>query len=129
VIADGNRRFRLTILTGPGAGYYQVWDGKVLLIYSPEEEPKYQRIRESRQRRFPRQHFFYQPGTEKFEPAVSSGEAASARRSCSGGRRSATHATRLESSDQMPEMDAREIALDEKTGLVMVYGGGEVITE
>ena len=37
IIADGNRRYRLTVVSGAEAGYYQVWDGKVMLIHTPDE--------------------------------------------------------------------------------------------
>jgi hypothetical protein len=128
VIADGNRRFRLTILSGPGAGFYQVWDGKAQLLYNPDEDPKYQRIENPGKDDRPDSTFFYRPDTEEFD------------RICPAAKRLGTktlfgrtavryHCDKVVSSEDMPPMDAREIALDEKTGLLMVYGGSEVITE
>ena len=128
VIADGNRRFRLTMLTGPGAGYYQVWDGKVLLIYSPEDEPKYQRIENPGNDEFPDSTFFYRQGTEEFEQLCPAAKRLGTQ-TLFGRTAVRYHCDKVESSDQMPDMDAREMALDEKTGLVMDYGAVEVITE
>jgi hypothetical protein len=128
LFADGNRRFRLTMLTGPGAGYYQVWDGKVLLLYDPAEDPKYQRMENPGKDDSPDSTFFYRPGTEEFEQLCPAAKRLGTQ-TLFGRTAVRYHCDKVESSDQMPDMDAREIALDEKTGLVMVYGGGEVITE
>jgi hypothetical protein len=116
------------MLTGPGAGYYQVWDGEVLLLYSPDEDPKYQRIENPGKDDSPDSTFFYRPGTEKFEQLCPLAKRLGTQTLF---RRTAVryHCDKVESTDQMPELDAREIALDEKTGLAMLYGGGEVITE
>lgn len=128
LFADGNRRFRLTMLTGPGAGYYQVWDGTVLLLYSPDEDPKYQRIENPGKDDSPDSTFFYRPGTEEFEQLCPAAKRLGTKR-LFGRTAVRYHCDKVESSDQMPEMDAREMALDEKTGLVMDYGAVEVITE
>ncbi|MEU4294934.1 hypothetical protein AB0E63_42495 [Kribbella sp. NPDC026596] len=129
LFADGNRRYRLTMLTGPGAGYYQVWDGKVLLIYSPDEDPKYQRIENPGKDDSPDNTFFYRPGTEKFEQFCPAAKRLGTK-TLFGRTAIRYHCDKVESSAHMPDMDAREIALDEKTGLVMAYGDPEqVITE
>ena len=127
LFADGNRRFRLTMLTGRAAGYSQVWDGKVLLIYSPEEEPKYQRIEDPGTDDSPDSTFFYRPGTEKFEELCPATKRLGTK-TLFGRTAVRYHCDKVESSDQ-PAVDAREMALDEKTGLVMDYGALEVITE
>src|SRR6266498_2621118 len=128
VIADGNRRYRMTMLTGPGTGYYQVWDGKALLFYNPDEDPKYQRIENPDKDEFPVTTFFYRPGTGEFEQLCPAAKRLGTK-TLFGRPAVRYHCDKAESSDQMRDMDAREIALDEKTGLVIVYGGGEVITE
>ena len=128
LFADGNRRYRMTILTGSEAGSYLVWDGKAVLIYSPEEEPKYQRIENPDKDESLDSTFFYRPGTEEFEQLCPAAKRLGTQ-TLFGRTAVRYHCDKVESSDQMPDMDAREIALDEKTGLVMVYGGGEVITE
>ena len=128
LFADGNRRFRLTMLTGPGKGYYQVWDGKTLLLYNPDEGPKYQRIENPNKDEFPDGTFFYRPGTEEFEQLCPAAKRLGTK-TLFGRTAVRYHCDKVESSDVMPDMDAREIALDEKTGLVLVYGGPEVITE
>jgi hypothetical protein len=50
VLADGDRRTRVTQLSGPmpgtegsAAGSWTVWDGRVLLTYDPASEPAYSR--------------------------------------------------------------------------------------
>ncbi|MEI8408569.1 MULTISPECIES: hypothetical protein [unclassified Kribbella] len=126
VIADGNRRFRLTMLTGPG--YYQVWDGKALLLYNPDEDPKYQRIENPGKDELPDSTFFYRPDTEEFEQLCPAAKRLGTK-TLFGRTAVRYHCDKVESSESVPSMDAREIALDEKTGLVMVYGGSEVITE
>jgi hypothetical protein len=126
VIADGNRRFRLTMLTGPG--YYQVWDGKALLLYNPDEDPKYQRIENPGKDEFPGSTFFYRPDTEEFEQLCPAAKRLGTK-TLFGRTAVRYHCDKVESSESVPSMDAREIALDEKTGLVMVYGGSDVITE
>ncbi|MGY4766954.1 hypothetical protein ACXC9Q_08550 [Kribbella sp. CWNU-51] len=127
LFADGNRRFRLTMLTGRGAGYSQVWDGKVLLLYNPAEDPKYQRIENPGTDDAPDSTFFYRPGTEKFEQLCPAAKRLGTK-TLFGRTAVRYHCDKVESSDQ-PAMDAREMALDEKTGLVMDYGAVEVITE
>ena len=127
LFADGNRRFRLTMLTGPGAGYYQVWDGKVLLLYDPAEDPRYQRIENPGKDDSPDSTFFYRPGTETFEQLCPAAKRLGTK-TLFGRTAVRYHCDKVESSDQ-PAMDAREMALDEKTGLVMDYGALEVITE
>jgi len=66
LIVDGNRRFRQTLLTGPDAGAYVVWDGKVLLSYDPQSDPKYQRQENPSKDEFPGETLFYRPGTKGF---------------------------------------------------------------
>ncbi|WP_132189458.1 MULTISPECIES: hypothetical protein [Kribbella] len=128
VIADGNRRFRLTVLTGSEAGYYQVWDGKALLLYNPDEDPQYRRIENPGEDESPDLTFFYRTDTEEFEQLCPAAKRLGTR-TLFGRKAVRYHCDKVESSDQMPDMDAREIALDEKTGLVMVYGSSDVITE
>jgi hypothetical protein len=129
MIADGNRRFRVTSLTGPSAGYYQVWDGKVLLIYNPEDDPKYQRIENPGKDDRPDSTFFYQPDTEEFEQLCPAAKRLGTK-TLFGRTAVRYHCDKVESSESLPDTDAKEIALDEKTGLVMAYGDPqEVITE
>jgi len=128
VIADGNRRFRVTSLTGPGAGYYQVWDGKTLLLYNPDEDPNYQRLENPGSDERPNSTFFYQQGTEEFERLCPAAKRLGTKR-LFGRTAVRYHCDKVESSEYLPSMDAREIALDEKTGLLMVYGGSDVITD
>ena len=127
LFADGNTRFRLTMLTGASAGYYQVWDGKVLLLHDPAEDPRYQRIENPGKDDSPDSTFFYQPGTEKFDQLCPAAKRLGTK-TLFGRTAVRYHCDKVESSDQ-PAMDAREMALDEKTGLVMDYGALEVITE
>jgi hypothetical protein len=128
VIADGNRRFRLTMLTGPGAGYYQVWDGTALLVYNPDEDPKYQRMEKPGKDELPNSTFFYRPDTEEFEQLCPAAKRLGTK-TLFGRTAVRYHCDKVEASESMPALDAREIALDEKTGLLMAYGGSEVITE
>jgi hypothetical protein len=130
VIADGNRRYRLTELTGPGAGHYQVWDGKALLFYNPEEDPKYQRVDNPDKNEFPSTNFFYRPGTGEFGQVCPAAKRLGTK-TLFGRTAVRYHCDKVEPADdsQMQPMDAREIALDEKTGLIMAYGGPDVITE
>ena len=127
LFADGNTRFRLTMLTGASAGYYQVWDGKVLLLHDPAEDPRYQRIENPGKDDSPDSTFFYRPGTEKFDQLCPAAKRLGTK-TLFGRTAVRYHCDKVESSDQ-PAMDAREMALDEKTGLVMDYGALEVITE
>ena len=115
------------MLTGPDAGYYQVWDGKVLLLYDPAEDPRYQRIENPGKDDSPDSTFFYRPGTETFEQLCPAAKRLGTK-TLFGRTAVRYHCDKVESSDQ-PAMDAREMALDEKTGLVMDYGALEVITE
>ena len=130
LIVDGNRRFRHTLLTGPDAGAYVVWDGKVLLSYDPQSDPKYQRQDNPSQDEFPRATFFYRPGTKEFADM------------CAAAKRLGTttlfartavryHCDKVVAAEGSPvePMDAREIALDEQTGLVLSSGGPDKLTE
>ena len=130
LIVDGNRRFRQTALTGPDAGAYVVWDGKGLLSYDPQSDPKYQRQDNPSQDEFPRAAFFYRPGTKEFADM------------CPAARRLGTttlfgrtavryHCDKVVPAEDSPAepMDAREIALDEQTGLVLSSGGPDKLTE
>ena len=93
LFADGNRRYWLTMLTGPGAGYYQAWDGKVLLIYSPTRTRNTSGSRIRAKTTPPTA-----PSSTGRAPRSSNSSvprrSGSARRRCSGGRRSGTTATR-----------------------------------
>ncbi|WP_405065530.1 hypothetical protein OG558_26950 [Kribbella sp. NBC_01510] len=130
LIVDGNRRFRQTLLTGPDAGAYVVWDGKVLLSFDPQSDPKYQRQDNPSQDEFPRATFFYRPGTKEFADM------------CAAAKRLGTttlfartavryHCDKVVTAEGSPvePMDAREIALDEQTGLVLSSGGPDKLTE
>ncbi len=130
LIVDGNRRFRQASLTGPDAGAYVVWDGKVLLSFDPQSDPKYQRQDNPSQDEFPRATFFYRPGTKEFADM------------CAAAKRLGTttlfartavryHCDKVVPAEDSPAepMDAREIALDEQTGLVLSSGGPDKLTE
>jgi len=130
LIVDGNRRFRQALLTGPDAGAYVVWDGKVLLSYDPQSDPKYQRQENLSKDELPAATFFYRPGTKEFAEL------------CPAARRLGTAtvfgrtAVRYHCDTVVPAvdspaepMDAREIALDEQTGLVLANGGPDKLTE
>ncbi|TCM35292.1 hypothetical protein [Kribbella sp. VKM Ac-2568] len=123
IIADGNRRYRMTVYTGPEAGSFQVWDGGTILTYNPHDAPKYQRQEHPSQDEFPRPTFFFTEGTEAF------------RKTCPNARRLGSKtvhgrsAVRYACDKVVPEptapeepMDAREIALDEQTGLMLEDG-------
>lgn len=123
IIADGNRRYRMTAYTGPDAGSFQVWDGATMLSYNLHEDPQYQRQEHPSESEFPRPTFFYTEGTEEF------------RKTCPNARRLGTKtlfgrsAVRYACDKVVPEptapeepMDAREIVLDEQTGLLLVDG-------
>ena len=123
VIADPSGRYRLTVLEGPDAGVSYVWDGKALLVHLPDESPQYQRIENPDRNEVPVATWFYRPDTEEF------------RRFCPGASKLGTKtlfdrtAVRYHCDETVPSenepvepMEAREIALDEKTGLLMVDG-------
>jgi hypothetical protein len=116
------------MLTGPGAGYYQVWDGTALLVYNPGDDPKYQRMENPSKDERPDSTFFYRPGTKEFDGLCPAAKRLGTK-TVFGRTAVRYHCDKVESNEYAPSMDAREIALDEKTGLVMVYGGPEVITE
>lgn len=129
IIADGNRRYRMTVSTGPDAGYFQVWDGATLLVYSPHGDPKYLREEHPSPEQLAEQTFFFTEGTAAF------------RRTCPNARRlgpktvAGRSAVRYGCDKVVPEptasgepMDAREVALDEQTGL-MLEDGPNVPTE
>lgn len=123
VIADPSGRYRLTVLEGPDAGVFYVWDGKALLVHLPEESPQYQRIENPDRNEVPVATWFYRPDTDEF------------RRFCPGADKLGTktlfdrtavryHCDKTVASEDDPvePMEAREIALDEKTGLLMLDG-------
>ncbi|TCN28588.1 hypothetical protein EV644_1452 [Kribbella orskensis] len=130
LIVDGNRRFRQTILTGPDAGAYVVWDGKVMLSYDPQTDPKYQRQENLSKDELPGATFFYRPGTKEFAELC---PAARPLGTATVFGRTAVryHCDKVVPAEDSPAepMDAREIALDEQTGLVLASRGPDKLTE
>lgn len=123
IIADGNRRYRMTVYTGPDAGYFQVWDGATLLAYGPHEDPKYQREEHPSQEEFPRPTFFFTEGTEAFRQTCPNARRLG--RKTLYGRTAVRYACDkvvAEPTAPIEPMEAREIALDEETGLMLVDG-------
>ncbi|TCC42796.1 hypothetical protein E0H75_37930 [Kribbella capetownensis] len=123
VIAEASGRYRLTVVSGPDAGVFQVWDGKALLMHLPDDSPQYQRFENPDRNEVPVATWFYQPDSDEF------------RKFCPGAKKLGTKtlfdrtAARYHCDETVPsETDptepqaAREIALDEKTGLIMADG-------
>ncbi|MEU4290145.1 hypothetical protein AB0E63_18145 [Kribbella sp. NPDC026596] len=120
IFADGNRRYRITAVSGPNAGYYQVWDGRVMLIYTPGEG--YQRD----------DHpgddmrgvaFFVKPETDEFEKTCPKGRRLGAKTLY--GRNAVRYACDARPMNEQTGEEAapaREISLDEQTGLILVDG-------
>jgi len=113
----------MTITGGPDAGLFFVWDGVALLTHNPRDEPRYLRVEHPSKEEIPGPRLFFRPGTDAFEQI------------CPGARRLGTKtvfgrvAVRYACDKVVPtgdvpveEMDAREIALDEQTGLMLVNG-------
>ncbi|MFI6830239.1 hypothetical protein ACIBG5_24290 [Kribbella sp. NPDC050241] len=123
VIADQSGRYRLTAVSGPDAGVFQVWDGKALLMHLPDESPQYQRYENPDRNEIPVATWFYRPDSDEF------------RKFCPGAEKLGTKtlfdrsAVRYHCDEVVPgetdptePREAREIALDEKTGLLMADG-------
>ena len=132
LIVDGNRRYRVTSLTGPGAGHYLVWDGTALLIYNPDEDPKYMRddqpdaeyVQEA-----DRKTFFFRSATAEFDTLCPQARRLGTKKQY--GRTLVRYACATRPADVEMGKEAtgpREIALDEQTGLLLV-DGAEAPTE
>ncbi|MFG1628166.1 hypothetical protein [Kribbella sp. NPDC049227] len=130
VIADRSGRYRLSVIDGPSVRYSQVWDGKALLIYLPEESPKYQRMENPDKDEFPIVTWFYRPDTDEFRKLCPQAKKLGTR-TLFGRTAVRYHCDEVVPSDTDPTepLEAREIALDEKTGLLMRNGGADVVTE
>jgi hypothetical protein len=120
IFADGNRRYRITAVSGPNEGYYQVWDGQVMLIYTPGEG--YQRD----------DHpgddmlgvaFFVKPGTDEFDKTCPKSRRLGTKTLY--GRSAVRYACDARPMDEQTGEEAapaREISVDEQTGLILVDG-------
>jgi hypothetical protein len=123
VIADGNRRYRITILSGPDAGYFMVWDGVAILMHVPHEEPSYTREEHPGKDEFPVSTFFYTEGTDEFRQTCPNARRLGLKTLY--GRSAVRYACdKVDPGEtaQVEPMEAREIALDEQTGLMLVNG-------
>ena len=120
-IADGNRRLRYWIRSGPDAGFLVVWDGVALLTFDPREEAGYTRTDNLDD--LPPMTVFFRPGTEAFNEMCPNARPLSTRSLL--GRTAVRYAC-----DKAPDADdvsadtlePREIALDQQTGLVLANG-------
>ncbi|MEV0799710.1 hypothetical protein AB0I34_18590 [Kribbella sp. NPDC050281] len=130
VIADQSGRYRISVIDGPSVRYSQVWDGKALLIYVPEESPKYQRMENPDKDEFPIVTWFYRSDTDEFRK-LCPGAKKLGPKTLFGRTAVRYHCDEVVPSDTDPTepLKAREIALDEKTGLLMRNGGADVVTE
>ncbi|TDO34805.1 hypothetical protein EV643_12562 [Kribbella sp. VKM Ac-2527] len=122
IIADGNRRYRITTFTGPDAGLVLVWDGVAILIYNPHDEPKYMREENPSEDAFVKQTFFFKDGTDEFMQTCPNARRLGLKTLY--GRSAVRYACdKVDPGETgQVEMDAREIALDEQTGLMLVNG-------
>jgi hypothetical protein len=125
VLADGDRRIRITQLRGPepesegsAAGSWTVWDGRVLLTYDPASEPAYSRTEDPQAGQKP--IYVLVEGSQHFM------------RACPDARRLGTHtllqrtavryACAASTEDGMvPEK--HEMSLDQATGLILKDAG------
>lgn len=123
VIAEPSGRYRVTVVSGPSAGVFHVWDGKTLLMHLPDESPQYQRYENPDRNEIPVATWFYRPDSDEF------------RKFCPGAKKLGTKtlfdrtAVRYHCEETVPSetdplepLAAREIALDEKTSLLMADG-------
>ncbi|HET6988435.1 MAG TPA: hypothetical protein VFI00_17550, partial [Kribbella sp.] len=125
-IVDGNRRYRLTSLTGPGAGYYVVWDGTALLIYNPSEDPKYMRDEQPDAEYVQdadRKTFFFRSGTAEFDTMCPKARRLGTKKQYGRTLVRYSCAARPANVETAEEATGpREIALDQQTGLLLVDG-------
>ncbi|TCN35569.1 hypothetical protein EV644_115133 [Kribbella orskensis] len=123
IIADGNRRYRMTVYTGPEAGSFQVWDGDTILTYNLHGDPKYQRQEQPNEDEFPRPTFFFTGGTEAFRQTCPNARRLGPKTVL--GRSAVRYACDkvvAEPTAPIEPREAREIALDEQTGLMLQDG-------
>ena len=113
----------MTVYTGPDAGTFQVWDGATFLMYTPPRQPEYQREVHPSEDEFPRVTFFYKEGSDAFRQTCPNARRLG--RKTLYGRSAMRYACdKVEAGPTAPvePMAAREIALDEETGLMLVDG-------
>jgi outer membrane lipoprotein-sorting protein len=124
VIADGDRRARLTITASPDetAGTTTVWDGTAVLTYDKNSDPPYNRIENPKQESGELPVFVYQPGSDRFAQA------------CVDARRVGIHtligraAVRYACAPSEAGGEGRpahEMSLDQATGLVLKDTGDD----
>lgn len=128
VIADGDRRARMTIVASPdetAVGTVSVWDGSAVLTYDKNSDPPHHRIDNPEQEEFGEVPVFvYQLGSDRFAQA------------CADARRVGTHtligrtAVRYdcapsEGGGEGPR-EAHVMSLDQATGLVLKDTGDDV---
>jgi hypothetical protein len=129
VLTDLTRsRYTVTAATnwdGPGVGFTQVWDGKTLLTYDPDAQPKYTRDTTPDPTQVPQ--FVEQPGSASF------------RQGCPHARRLGPTtilrrpATRYQcAAIAYPDgssMSAHQLVLDNATGLLLQAGMGDKLVD
>jgi hypothetical protein len=134
VIADGDRRSRLVFTESESGdappGSRIVWDGKAILEYYPDRDPRYNRIDNPDEQQIVGSMFVFEPGRSRF--AQRCGDAKRLRTQTLIGTVAVRYAcARTESGGQV-SWEAHEMSLDQATGLLLRDSGDDftmVVTE